>query len=61
MRFKGDDEKAAKVYDGVQALTATDIAESVYWASTLPAHVNINVIEMMPACQASGPLAVHRN
>ena len=58
--FKGDDEKAAKVYDGVQALTATDIAESVYWASTLPAHVNINVIEMMPACQASGPLAVHR-
>ncbi|MEY5051443.1 MAG: hypothetical protein RLZZ619_1373 [Pseudomonadota bacterium] len=46
---------------GVQALTATDIAESVYWASTLPAHVNINVIEMMPACQASGPLAVHRN
>ena len=61
VRFKGDDEKAAKVYDGVQALTATDIAESVYWASTLPAHVNINVIEMMPACQASGPLAVHRN
>jgi 3-hydroxy acid dehydrogenase / malonic semialdehyde reductase len=60
VRFKGDDEKAAKVYDGVQALTATDIAESVYWASTLPAHVNINVIEMMPACQASGPLAVHR-
>jgi len=61
VRFKGDDEKAAKVYDGVQALTATDIAESVYWASTLPVHVNINVIEMMPACQASGPLAVHRN
>ena len=60
VRFKGDDEKASKVYDGVQALTATDIAESVYWASTLPAHVNINVIEMMPACQASGPLAVHR-
>jgi 3-hydroxy acid dehydrogenase/malonic semialdehyde reductase len=26
----------------------------------LPAHVNINVIEMMPACQAAGPLAVHR-
>jgi 3-hydroxy acid dehydrogenase/malonic semialdehyde reductase len=60
VRFKGDDEKASKVYDGVQALTATDIAESVYWASTLPAHVNINVIEMMPACQAAGPLAVHR-
>jgi 3-hydroxy acid dehydrogenase/malonic semialdehyde reductase len=60
VRFKGDDAKAAKVYDGVQALTATDIAESVYWASTLPAHVNINVIEMMPTCQAAGPLAVHR-
>ena len=60
VRFKGDDDKAAKVYEGVQALTATDIAEAIYWASTLPAHVNINIIEMMPACQASGPLAVHR-
>lgn len=60
VRFKGDDSKAAKVYEGVQALTATDIAEAIYWASTLPAHVNINIIEMMPASQASGPLAVHR-
>jgi 3-hydroxy acid dehydrogenase/malonic semialdehyde reductase len=60
VRFKGDDAKAAKVYEGVQALTATDIAEAIYWAATLPAHVNINVIEMMPTCQASGPLAVHR-
>lgn len=60
VRFKGDDQKASKVYDGVQALTATDIAEAVYWASTLPDHVNINIIEMMPTCQASGPLAIYR-
>jgi len=60
VRFKGDDDKAAKVYEGTEPLTAADIAESVYWATSLPAHVNINNIEMMPVCQAFGPLAVHR-
>lgn len=60
VRFKGDDGKAAKVYEGTEPLTAVDIAESVYWATSLPAHVNINSIEMMPVCQAFGPLAVHR-
>ena len=60
VRFHGDAEKAAKVYEGTTPLTAEDVAEAVYWAASLPAHVNINRIEMMPVCQASGPFAIHR-
>jgi 3-hydroxy acid dehydrogenase/malonic semialdehyde reductase len=59
-RFRGDAEKAAKVYEGANALTADDIAETVFWAATRPPHVNINRIELMPVTQASGPLAVYR-
>ncbi|MBC7952612.1 MAG: SDR family oxidoreductase [Rhodospirillaceae bacterium] len=61
VRFKGDEEAAAKVYAGTEPLTAEDVAEAVLWATTLPAHVNINRMEMMPTCQAPAGLAVHRN
>ncbi len=61
VRFKGDDAAAAKVYQGIQALTTEDIAEAVYWSATLPAHVNINQIEMMPTCQGFSPFNVKRN
>lgn len=60
VRFHGDADKAAGVYAGVQPLTAEDIAESVYWVASLPAHVNVNTLELMPVCQAAGPLAVVR-
>jgi 3-hydroxy acid dehydrogenase/malonic semialdehyde reductase len=60
VRFHGDVEKAAGVYTGTTPLTAEDIAETIYWVSTLPPHVNINTIEMMPTCQAPGPLNVVR-
>lgn len=60
VRFKGDPDAAAKVYAGTEPLTPEDVAESVAWAATLPPHVNINRIEMMPTCQASAGLAVHR-
>lgn len=60
VRFKGDDTAAAKVYEGTQPLTADDIAEAAYWAATLPAHVNINHIEMMPTCQGFSPFTVKR-
>lgn len=60
VRFTGDDDKAAKIYDGTQPLTAEDVAEAVFWVSTLPAHVNINRVQMMPVCQASGPRAIER-
>ncbi len=61
VRFKGDDERAAKIYDGTQPLTSEDIADTVYWVATRPAHVNINNVQMMPVCQAFGPLAVKRD
>jgi 3-hydroxy acid dehydrogenase/malonic semialdehyde reductase len=59
-RFRGDAAKAASVYEGAHALTADDIAETVFWAATQPPHVNINRIELMPVTQGPGPLAVHR-
>lgn len=60
VRFKGDTEQAAKVYQGTEALRPEDIAETVFWIVNRPAHVNINAIEMMPVDQAWGPFAVHR-
>jgi NADP-dependent 3-hydroxy acid dehydrogenase YdfG len=60
VRFRGEAERAAKVYAGVDPLTADDIAESVCWVTSLPAHVNVNSLELMPVQQAWGPLAVHR-
>jgi 3-hydroxy acid dehydrogenase/malonic semialdehyde reductase len=60
IRF-GDAAKAAALYQGTEPLTAEDIAEAISWVVRLPAHVNINRIEMMPTCQASGPLAVKRS
>jgi 3-hydroxy acid dehydrogenase/malonic semialdehyde reductase len=60
VRFRGDDEKARKLYDGADALTPADIAETVFWAASLPARMNVNAIEIMPVTQAFGPLPVHR-
>lgn len=61
VRYRGDDAAATKVYAGTVPLTATDIAEAAYWVATLPAHVNINHLEMMPTCQGYGPLTVKRS
>jgi 3-hydroxy acid dehydrogenase/malonic semialdehyde reductase len=61
VRFKGDGEKAQKVYEGTEPLTSVDVAETVFWVATRPAHVNINSVQLMPVCQAFGPLAISRN
>lgn len=60
VRFKGDSERVAKMYQGADALTPEDVAEAVHWVANLPARVNINTIEMMPVTQSFGPLLVHR-
>jgi 3-hydroxy acid dehydrogenase / malonic semialdehyde reductase len=60
VRFKGDKQKAAKVYEGAEALSPEDVADAVHWVITRPAHVNINSVQLMPVCQAYGPLAVKR-
>lgn len=56
----GDKAKAEAVYAGTTPLTPEDIAEAVAWVVGLPPHVNINRLEMMPTCQAPGPLAIKR-
>lgn len=60
VRFKGDKQKAAAVYQGTQPLMPEDIADAIHWVATRPPHVNVNVIQIMPVSQAYGPLAVHR-
>ncbi len=60
-RFKGDNDKAAAVYENTEPLTADDLANTVSWLLSLPNHVNINAIEMMPTCQGPGPLQVKRS
>ncbi|MBC8943707.1 MULTISPECIES: bifunctional NADP-dependent 3-hydroxy acid dehydrogenase/3-hydroxypropionate dehydrogenase YdfG [Xenorhabdus] len=61
VRFKGDNEKVSKTYEGADALTADDVAEAVFWVANLPARVNINTLEMMPVCQTFAGMNVHRN
>ncbi|WP_035883850.1 SDR family NAD(P)-dependent oxidoreductase [Cupriavidus metallidurans] len=60
VRFGGDENRVQKVYEGADALTPDDIAETVFWAGTLPARVNINFVELMPVTQTFGPLTIHR-
>lgn len=60
VRFHGDREKAHNVYQGIDPLTADDVAETALWCVTRPAHVNINRIELMPVQQAAGGLLVSR-
>jgi 3-hydroxy acid dehydrogenase / malonic semialdehyde reductase len=61
VRFKGDDAQAAKVYENTTPLTAKDIAETAYWIATLPPHVNVNRIELMPTCQGFSPFNIKRD
>lgn len=53
VRFKGDDEQAKKVYEGYEALTAKDVADVVYYTTTLPTHVCINDLVITCTAQAN--------
>lgn len=53
VRFHGDEEKAAKVYEGFEPLVAKDIAETIWFVVSRPKHVNINDLVIMPTAQAS--------
>ena len=61
VRFKGDNERAEKLYENVQYVTPQDIANMVLWLNQQPEHVNINRIEVMPTAQTFAPLNVARN
>jgi serine 3-dehydrogenase len=56
VRFHGDTERAKKVYQGLQPLTPDDVADTVFFCATRPAHVNINDVILMPVDQASATL-----
>ncbi len=60
VRFKGDKQKAASVYHGTSPILPDDIAETVTWIASRPAHININVVEIMPSCQAPAGMAISR-
>ena len=59
VRF-GDDAKAAKTYEGLEPLTADDIAETVCWIASRPPRVNVNLLSMMPICQSFARPALAR-
>jgi NADP-dependent 3-hydroxy acid dehydrogenase YdfG len=60
VRFKGDKERADAVYKGFKPLSAGDVADVVYYAASLPGHVNINELVLMPTAQASS-MHFHKN
>jgi len=53
VRFKGDNEKASQVYKGYAPLTSADVADAIYYVASVPSHVNINDLVIMPAAQAN--------
>lgn len=60
VRFKGDDERAAKLYENVQFIRPQDVADTALWLYQRPAHMNVNSIEIMPVAQSFGALPVFR-
>ncbi|NYT42362.1 SDR family NAD(P)-dependent oxidoreductase [Sphingomonas sp. R-74633] len=56
----GSQETSDKLYGGVNPMTGEDIAETILWVATLPPHLNINTIELMPVNQSWQGFAVHR-
>jgi NADP-dependent 3-hydroxy acid dehydrogenase YdfG len=59
VRFK-DDDRAAKVYEGIEPLTADDIADCIAWAVTRPPHVNVDEIVVRPVAQASSTVVARK-
>jgi 3-hydroxy acid dehydrogenase/malonic semialdehyde reductase len=56
VRFKGDENTAKNVYNGFEPLSAEDIADTIYFVATRPAHVTINDLTIMPTAQASSTI-----
>ncbi|HKX92666.1 MAG TPA: SDR family NAD(P)-dependent oxidoreductase [Sphingomicrobium sp.] len=60
VRTGGDKDASDRLYAGVRPMTAQDIAETIWWIANLPAHLNVNSIELMPVNQSWAGFAVHR-
>lgn len=61
VRFDGDEDRAKKVYLGMKPLTPEDIAETIYWMASRPAHVNINDVIITPTAQANATTVLRNN
>jgi len=61
VRYKGDNQKAEKVYEGYKPLLAEDIANLIFTLANLPEHVNVNSLEVMPTAQTWAGLHVEKN
>jgi len=59
VRFNGDAERAKKIYEGFESLSAADVAEAVWFAVSRPVHVNINKLTIMPTAQPIASI-IHR-
>ena len=60
VRTHGDQAASDALYGGAHAMTAEDIADTLYWVASLPSHININRIELMPTSQSFAGFQVHR-
>ncbi|SFC54533.1 NADP-dependent 3-hydroxy acid dehydrogenase YdfG [Parapedobacter composti] len=60
VRFKGDEARAAKVYENLEPLMAGDIAEAVWFAVSRPGHVNVNDMLIMPTAQANATTVIRK-
>lgn len=60
VRTGGDEQASQKLYAGMDPMTAEDIAETIWWVATLPPHLNINALEIMPTNQSFAGFVVHR-
>ena len=58
VRYHGDDDKAAKVYDGFKTMTDDDIGDILLWLIESPAHINVNRLEVMPVAQTYNGLTI---
>lgn len=58
VRYHGDDEKAAKVYEGFKTMTGDDIGDILLWLIESPAHINVNRLEVMPVAQTFNGLTI---
>ena len=60
VRTHGDQAASDALYANAEPMTAEDIAGTIYWIATLPPHLNINRLEMMPTRQSFAGFQVHR-
>jgi serine 3-dehydrogenase len=61
VRTQGDQVASDALYANMDPMTADDLAETIWWVATLPPHININALELMPTTQSWGGFAVHRH